>query len=104
MLQHSVRRLLALAPATRLFIGHDYPPGGREAQWESTVTDQRARNIHIHDGVTEQQSVVMRTARDATLPMPNLIHPFIQVNIRAGQMPPVETNGTTYLKITLNIW
>ena len=68
------------------------------------MADQRARNIHIHDGVTEQQFVVMRTARDATLPMPNLIHPFIQVNIRAGQMPPVETNGTTYLKIPLNIW
>ena len=102
MLYHSARRLLALAPATRLFMCHDYPPGGREPQWESSVADQRARNIHIHDGVTEQQFVVMRTARDATLPMPNLILPSIQVNIRAGQMPPVETNGTAYLKIPLN--
>ena len=98
----SVLRLLALAPATRLFVCHDYPPGGREPQWESTVADQRARNIHIHDGVTEQQFVAMRTARDATLQMPNLILPSIQVNIRAGQMPPVEANGTAYLKIPLN--
>ena len=98
----SVLRLLALAPATRLFVCHDYPPGGREPQWESTVADQRARNIHIHDGVTEEQFVAMRTARDATLQMPNLILPSIQVNIRAGQMPPVEANGTAYLKIPLN--
>ena len=98
----SVLRLLALAPATRLFVCHDYPPGGREPQWESTVAEQRARNIHIHDGVTEEQFVAMRTARDATLQMPNLILPSIQVNIRAGQMPPVEANGTAYLKIPLN--
>ena len=98
----SVLRLFALAPATRLFMCHDYPPGGREPQWESTVADQRARNVHIHDGVTEQQFVAMRTARDATLQMPNLILPSIQVNIRAGQMPPAEANGTAYLKIPLN--
>lgn len=101
-LYHSVRRLLALPPATRLFMCHDYPPGGREPQWESTVAEQRARNIHIHDGVTQEQFVAMRTARDATLQMPNLILPSIQVNIRAGQMPPVEANGTVYLKIPLN--
>lgn len=101
-LYHSVRRLLALPPATRLFMCHDYPPGGREPQWESTVAEQRARNIHIHDGVTQEQFVAMRTARDATLQMPNLILPSIQVNIRAGQMPPVEANGTAYLKIPLN--
>ena len=101
-LYHSVRKLLALPPATRLFMCHDYPPGGRNPQWESTVADQRARNIHIHDGVTQEQFVAMRTARDATLQMPNLILPAIQVNIRAGQMPPVEGNGTAYLKIPLN--
>ena len=101
-LYHSVRRLLALPPATRLFMCHDYPPGGREPRWESTVAEQRARNIHIHDGVTQEQFVAMRTARDATLQMPNLILPSIQVNIRAGQMPPVEANGTAYLKIPLN--
>lgn len=101
-LYHSVRKLLALPPATRLFMCHDYPPGGRDPQWESTVAEQRARNIHIHDGVTQEQFVAMRTARDATLQMPNLILPSIQVNIRAGQMPPVEANGTAYLKIPLN--
>ena len=101
-LYRSVRRLLALPPATRLFMCHDYPPGGREPEWESTVADQRARNIHIHDGVTQEQFIAMRTARDATLQMPNLILPSIQVNIRAGQMPPVEANGTAYLKIPLN--
>ena len=99
----SVRKLLALAPATRLFMCHDYPPGGREPRWESTVADQRARNIHLHDGVTQEQFVAMRKARDATLEMPNLILPSIQVNIRAGQMPPVEANGTSYLKIPLNM-
>ena len=101
-LYHSVRKLLALPPATRLFMCHDYPPGGRDPQWESTVAEQRARNIHIHDGVTQEQFVAMRKARDATLQMPNLILPSIQVNIRAGQMPPVEANGTAYLKIPLN--
>ena len=101
-LYQSVRRLLALPPTTRLFMCHDYPPSGREPQWESSVADQRAHNIHIHDGVTQEQFVAMRTARDATLQMPNLILPSIQVNIRAGQMPPVEANGTVYLKIPLN--
>ena len=101
-LYRSVRKLLALPPATRLFMCHDYPPGGRDAQWESTVADQRARNIHIHDGVTEGQFIAMRKARDATLEMPNLILPSIQVNIRAGQLPPAEANGKSYLKIPLN--
>ena len=99
----SVRKLLALPPATRLFMCHDYPPDGRDALWKSTVADQRAHNIHVHDGVTQEQFVAMRTARDATLQMPNLIIPSIQINIRAGQMPPVEANGTAYLKIPLNI-
>lgn len=101
-LYRSVRRLLDLPAPTRLFMCHDYPPEGRAPQWESTVAAQRAGNIHIHDGVTEEDFVAMRTARDATLAMPNLILPSIQVNIRAGQLPPAEANGVAYLKIPLN--
>ena len=98
----SVRRLLALPPQTRLFMCHDYPPAGREAQWECTVADQRERNIHLHDGVSEAEFVAMRTARDKTLEMPTLILPSIQVNIRAGRLPPAEDNGVSYLKIPVN--
>lgn len=101
-LYRSVRRLLALPPKTRLFMCHDYPPPGRQPQWECTVADQRQRNIHLHDGVTEAEFVAMRTARDKSLDMPTLILPSIQVNIRAGNMPPAESNGVTYLKIPLN--
>lgn len=101
-LYRSVRRLLALPPATRLFMCHDYPPAGRDATWETTVAEQRAHNIHIHDGVTEVQFVEMRTRRDATLDMPVLILPAIQVNISAGQLPDAEENGVRYLKIPLN--
>jgi glyoxylase-like metal-dependent hydrolase (beta-lactamase superfamily II) len=98
----SVRGLLALPPATRLFMCHDYPPAGRTAGWETTVAAQRAHNIHIHDGVTEDEFVAMRTKRDATLDMPVLILPAIQVNISAGQLPDAEENGVRYLKIPLN--
>jgi len=98
----SIRRLLALPDATRLFMCHDYPPAGRDVRFECTVADQRARNIHVHDGVSEDHFVAMRTRRDATLDMPVLILPSVQVNIRAGQMPPAEANGTTYLKIPVN--
>lgn len=101
-LYRSIRRLLSLPPATRLFMCHDYPPAGREPRWETTVAEQREANIHVHDGVTEEAFVAMRTARDATLEMPHLILPAIQVNIRAGQMPPAEANGVSYLKIPLN--
>ena len=87
---------------TRLFMCHDYPPAGRAPRWEPTVAEQRASNIHVHDGVTEEDFVAMRTARDATLEMPHLILPAIQVNIRAGQMPPAEANGVTYLKIPVD--
>lgn len=103
VLYQSVRKLLALPPATRLFMCHDYPPEGRSVAWECTVADQRANNIHVHDGVSEDEFVAMRTARDATLEMPRLILPSVQVNIRAGQMPPAESNGTSYLKIPLNV-
>ena len=101
-LYQSVRKLLSLPPETRLFMCHDYPPEGREAQWESTVADQRARNIHVHDGVSEAEFVAMRTKRDASLAMPVLILPSVQVNIRAGELPPPEANGVSYLKIPLN--
>lgn len=101
-LYQSVRKLLSLPPETRLFMCHDYPPEGREAQWECTVADQRARNIHVHDGVSEAEFVAMRTKRDAGLSMPVLILPSVQVNIRAGELPPPEANGVSYLKIPLN--
>lgn len=101
-LYRSIHRILALPGSTRLFHCHDYPPGGREPQWESTVADQREKNIHVHDGVLEAQFVAMREARDATLTAPRLILPALQVNIRAGQLPPAESNGVAYLKIPLN--
>jgi glyoxylase-like metal-dependent hydrolase (beta-lactamase superfamily II) len=101
-LYRSMRRLLSLPADTRLFMCHDYPPEGRAPAWQTTVAEQRAANIHIHDGVTEGEFVQMRTARDATLEMPVLILPSVQVNIRAGAMPPAEANGVSYLKIPLN--
>ncbi|WP_310613767.1 MBL fold metallo-hydrolase [Limnohabitans sp.] len=98
----SVQKLLSLPHDTRLFMCHDYPPNNRPAAFESNVADQRANNIHVHDGVTEADFVAMRTQRDATLEMPVLILPSVQVNIRAGELPPAEANGTRYLKIPLN--
>lgn len=98
----SIRRLLALPPQTRLFMCHDYPPEGREPAFETTVAEQRLRNIHVHDGVSEADFVALRTRRDATLDMPVLILPAVQVNIRAGRLPPPEANGVSYLKIPLN--
>lgn len=101
-LYRSIRKLLSLPERTRLFLCHDYMPDGRKPRWESTVGEQRAHNIHIHDGVSEDEFVAMRTARDATLDMPVLILPSVQVNMRAGHLPPAEDNGTRYLKIPLN--
>ena len=101
-LYRSMRKLLSLPDQTRLFMCHDYPPEGRSAAWQTTVAAQRASNIHVHDGVSEDQFVKMRKARDATLEMPVLILPAVQVNIRAGEMPPVEDNGVAYLKIPIN--
>jgi len=101
-LYQSTRRLLSLADDTILYMCHDYPPTHREASWITTVAEQRAHNIHLHDGVCEAEFVEMRTARDKTLAMPNLILPSIQINIRAGNLPPAENNGTSYLKIPLN--
>ena len=82
---------------------HDYPPTDRAIQWESTVAEQRAHNIHVHDGISEEDFVTMRTARDATLDLPNLLLPSIQANIRAGELPPAEENGVSYFKIPVNV-
>ncbi|MDO9400575.1 MAG: MBL fold metallo-hydrolase [Polaromonas sp.] len=101
-LYQSMRKLLSLPAETRLFMCHDYPPEGRPPAWETTVAEQRAENIHVHDGVSEEDFVTMRTARDATLEMPVLILPSVQINIRAGEMPPKEDNGVAYLKIPIN--
>ncbi len=101
-LYRSIRQLLDLPADTRLYMCHDYPPEGRGPTWVTTVAEQRAHNIHVHDGVDEDSFVAMRQARDATLDMPVLILPSVQVNIRAGEMPPPEGNGVTYLKIPVN--
>jgi glyoxylase-like metal-dependent hydrolase (beta-lactamase superfamily II) len=102
-LYRSIRRLLDLPGDTRMFVCHDYPPAGRSPAWESSVAAQRATNIHVRDGVGEEAFVAMRTARDATLEVPTLILPSIQVNVRAGRLPPPDTNGVAYLRIPLNV-
>ena len=99
----SVQRLYALGDGTRLFVCHDYPPPGRQALCESSVAAQRAGNIHLQDGVDLDAFVALRTARDATLPVPRLLLPAIQVNIRAGQPPPPESNGVSYLKLPIDV-
>ena len=98
----SIQKVLALPPETRLHLCHDYPPGGRAPTWETTVAQQRAHNIHVHDGVTQAEFVALRTTRDKTLAMPVLILPAVQVNVRAGHLPPPEDNGVRYLKIPVN--
>lgn len=98
----SVQRILSLPAQTRLFLCHDYPPEGRTVQFETTVAEQRAANIHLKDGTGEADFVRMRSARDATLAMPVLMLPAVQINIRAGELPPAEANGVAYLKIPLN--
>ncbi len=98
----SVQRLYALPPATRLFMCHDYPPPERGPLWETSIAEQRRKNIHIRDGVSEADFVQHRNTRDATLEMPTLIIPSVQVNIRAGDLPPAEDNGVRYLKVPLN--
>jgi glyoxylase-like metal-dependent hydrolase (beta-lactamase superfamily II) len=101
-LYRSIRRLLSLPDETPLFMCHDYPPEGREHQCMATVAEQKRANIHVRDGISEAKFVAMRSQRDATLEMPRLILPSIQVNIRAGQLPPPEDNGVSYLKIPVN--
>jgi glyoxylase-like metal-dependent hydrolase (beta-lactamase superfamily II) len=102
-LYRSIQRVLALGDHVTLYMCHDYPPEGRDDPlWRSTVAEQRRSNVHVRDGVTEAQFVEMRERRDSTLDMPTLILPSVQVNIRAGCLPPQEANGVSYLKIPVN--
>jgi glyoxylase-like metal-dependent hydrolase (beta-lactamase superfamily II) len=98
----SINKVLSLPADTKLYMCHDYQPGGRSVQFVSTVAEQREQNIHVRNGTSEETFVAMRTSRDATLAMPVLILPSVQVNMRAGQMPEAEENGISYLKIPLN--
>jgi glyoxylase-like metal-dependent hydrolase (beta-lactamase superfamily II) len=101
-LYRSIAKILALPPETRLFVCHDYGPDGRAIAWETTVAEQRARNKHVHEGVSEAEFVKMRTERDRCLSVPQLLIPSIQINMRAGEMPPPEDNGISYIKVPLN--
>jgi glyoxylase-like metal-dependent hydrolase (beta-lactamase superfamily II) len=102
-LYKSIQKILSYPDNTRLFMCHDYPPSNRPVAYETTVAKQKKDNIHIHDGISEEQFVEMRTKRDKTLQMPVLILPSIQVNVRAGHPPPPENNGKRYLKIPLDV-
>lgn len=102
MLYDSIQKILSLPPETRLFLCHDYAAGGREYKNEISVAEQKRANVHVHDGVSREEFIHLRTARDKTLNVPALLLPAIQVNIRAGVMPPPESNGVSYLKIPLN--
>ncbi|HQT63727.1 MAG: MBL fold metallo-hydrolase [Acidocella sp. 20-57-95] len=104
-LYQSIRRLLSLPGETRLYLCHDYKAPGRDTYiWETTVAAERDGNVHAHEGISEDDFFAMRTARDATLSMPKLILPSVQVNMRAGHLPPPEENGTSYLKLPLNLF
>ena len=103
MLYASIQKILSLPDATRIFVGHDYKPEGRDTfVWETTVAEERAKNVHIGGGRSAAEFVTMREARDKTLGMPKLIIPSLQVNMRAGQMPPKDDQGKTYLKVPVN--
>jgi glyoxylase-like metal-dependent hydrolase (beta-lactamase superfamily II) len=102
-LYRSVQKILALPGETRMFLCHDYKAPGRDIYiWETTVAEERAHNVHVREGISEDQFTKMRKAKDATLDMPRLILPSVQVNMRAGELPPAEDNGIRYLKIPLN--
>lgn len=101
-LYRSIHKILSLPEETRIFVCHDYAPNGRDFAWETSVVAERTDNIHINDGISEDMFVAMRTARDADLSLPSLILPSIQVNIRAGVLPPPDDNGISYLRIPLN--
>jgi glyoxylase-like metal-dependent hydrolase (beta-lactamase superfamily II) len=101
-LYRSINRVLSLPPDTRLYMCHDYQPNGREVRFVSTVAEEREQNIHVRDGISEEEFTAMRTKRDATLEMPVLILPSVQVNMRAGRLPEPEDNGRRYLKIPIN--
>lgn len=102
ILYRSIRRLLTLPGEMRLFMCHDYGPNGRDIRWETSVGEERAHNVHAHDGVTEAEFVALRQARDATLRMPQLIIPSLQVNMRAGKLPPKDEDGRSFLKVPVN--
>lgn len=102
VLYRSIKRVLALPPEERLFMCHDYGPNGRDIKWETTVAEERAHNIHVRDGVSEDEFVKMRTERDETLALPKLIIPSIQVNIRGGNLPEPDANGKRQLKVPIN--
>jgi glyoxylase-like metal-dependent hydrolase (beta-lactamase superfamily II) len=103
-LYRSIQRILSLPPETRLFLCHDYKaPGRDDYAWETTVGEERAKNVHVHEGVSEEEFVAMRTARDAKLAAPLLLLPSIQVNIRAGKFPPAESNGVHYLRVPVKL-
>jgi len=101
-LYHSIRKVLSLPEETRLFMCHDYGPNGRDIQWETTVREEKEHNIHVGRGKTKEDFVKFRTERDATLAMPRLIIPSLQVNMRAGEMPPADKDGKTFLKVPVN--
>jgi glyoxylase-like metal-dependent hydrolase (beta-lactamase superfamily II) len=103
VLYASIRRLYELPGETRVFVCHDYGPGGREARCETTIADERAGNIHVKDGTREEEFTALRRKRDATLEMPALIYPAVQFNIRGGRPPPAETNGRSYLKLPFSV-
>ncbi len=103
VLYKSIRKILSFPPETRLFMCHDYGPNGRDYAWETSVAEQLADNIHIHEGVTEDEFVAMREGRDADLSMPVLIIPSVQVNMCGGQFPPAEENGVSYLKTPVDL-
>lgn len=102
VLYRSIKRVLALPDEVRLFMCHDYAPGGREINWETTVAEERAHNIHVRDGISEDEFVRMRTDRDKTLALPKLIIPSIQVNIRGGNLPEPDESGKRHLKVPIN--
>lgn len=102
VLYQSIKKVLSLPGETRLFMCHDYQPNGREVEYETTVAAERSENIHVRDGISEDEFVAMREARDATLDMPVLILPSLQVNMRAGHFPPSDDNGMVYLKVPIN--
>ncbi len=102
-LYRSIRRVLTLPNETRLFMCHDYAPNGRDIRWETTVAKQREQNIHVKDGITEDEFVAMRETRDRTLGMPRLIIPSLQVNMRGGELPPPDESGKRFLKVPLNV-
>ena len=103
-LYRSIQRILALPDATSIFVCHDYrAPGRADVAWETTVAEQRRRNTHVHEGIAEADYVALRQARDATLPMPRLMLPSVQVNLRAGSMPPPDANGIRYIRIPIDL-